>query len=520
MPPEATLSQWRQQGLLANLPDSWRQPLARLALAWVALFLLTAQDWFDMAWQWWDSSTYNHILFVPAIIGWLVWIRREDVLKLTPQGWWPGLVAVGGALFLWLIGSIAGVNLVSQAGAVLTMPAAVLAILGPRVSYGLLFPLAYSIFLIPFGDELVPALQMITAKIVVVLVEWSGIPAEIDGVFINTPAGLFEVAEACSGVKFLIAMIALGILICNVCFNSWKRRIGFMAVALALPIIANGVRAWGTIYIAQSQGVEFAAGFDHVFYGWVFFAIVIGLQLALWWKYFDRAPEDPAIDPEQINASPWLARLARYGLSFNAVTAGLCAMVLAFAVWHGLATRSEASVAEQVALPQVPGWQLIDYSPMVSWEPRAGGAKHRMLGRYRSNDGQEVDVFVAIYASQGEGREATAFGEGALTPETSWRWLEPGPSDQQAMGDYLLAEGRVKRLARTSFRRGELTTGSPARFKLATMADRILLRPRPTIMLILSAEQKTDNNPQQAIASFEKALGDRGEWMDRVARLR
>ncbi|MCB2089550.1 MAG: exosortase A [Sphingomonadaceae bacterium] len=520
MLPEASLSQWRQQGLLANLPDSWRQPLVRLALAWAALFLLTAQDWFDMAWQWWDSSTYNHILFIPAIIGWLVWIRREDVLKLTPQGWWPGLVVLGGALLGWLTGSIAGVNLVAQAGAVLAMPAAVLAILGPRVSAGLLFPLAYSVFLIPFGDELVPALQMITAKIVVVLVEWSGIPAEIDGVFINTPAGLFEVAEACSGVKFLIAMIALGVLICNVCFNSWKRRIGFMAAALALPVIANGVRAWGTIFIAQTQGVEFAAGFDHIFYGWVFFAVVIVLLLAMGWRYFDRAPEDPAIDPEAINASPLLAWFSRYSLSLNAVIAALFAIVLAVALWHSMAIRSAAPVADQVELPQIAGWELVDYTPQVAWEPRASGADHRLLGRYRSANGEEVDVFLALYSSQGEGREATAYGEGAFDHRTSWRWLEPGPSDAEAMGDYLLANGQVKRFARTSFRRGDLTTGSPARFKLAIMADKITLSPKPTIMLILSAEQRGGSNPEQAIASFEKAMGNRGAWMDRVARLR
>jgi len=45
-------------------------------------------------------------------------------------------------------------------------------------------------------------------------------------VFIDTPAGLFEVAEACSGVKFLIAMTAFGVLASNVCFVGWKRRFG------------------------------------------------------------------------------------------------------------------------------------------------------------------------------------------------------------------------------------------------------------------------------------------------------
>ena len=136
----------------------------------------------------------------------------------------------------------------------------VLVATGPRVAAGVLFPLAYMAFLVPFGDEIVPMLQTITATMAIELTQMSGVPAEIDGVFIDTPAGLFEVAEACSGVKFLVAMVALGTLVAHLCFRSWKRRALFMAAAVVVPVLANGVRAWGTIYIAHSQGIEFAAG--------------------------------------------------------------------------------------------------------------------------------------------------------------------------------------------------------------------------------------------------------------------
>ncbi len=144
----------------------------------------------------------------------------------------------------------------------------------------------------------------------VALTHASGVPAQIDGVFIDTPVGLFEVAEACSGAKFLIAMVALGTLVAHLCFASWKRRAAFMAAAVVVPVLANGVRAWGTIYIAQSQGLEFAAGFDHIVYGWVFFAIVIVALLGAAWPFFDRTPDDPLLDAEAIEASPLLTRLA------------------------------------------------------------------------------------------------------------------------------------------------------------------------------------------------------------------
>lgn len=253
-PASATLT-----GGWKSLPAAWRAPLLHLAAAWLALFLAFADDWKAMALQWWDISTYNHILLIPLILAWLVWQRWSELQKLEPQGWWPGVVLFAGAGFLWMLGAMSGLDLARQAGSVAMLGATVPLLLGPRVAMGVLFPLAYMASLVPLGEELVPTLQMITADITVALTRVSGIPAVIDGVFIDTPAGLFEVAEACSGVKFLIAMVAFGVLAANVCFVSWPRRIAMVAACVVVPVLANGVRAWGTIYAAQIVGAEAAS---------------------------------------------------------------------------------------------------------------------------------------------------------------------------------------------------------------------------------------------------------------------
>lgn len=519
MPPEAILSPPRSR-LTDRVADGWRLPLARLGLAWLTLFLLTGRDWLTMADKWWTVSTYNHVLFVPPIVGWLVWNRRRELARLTPQAWGPGLVLLAGALFLWLLGTLAGFNSASQLGAVLALQATVPALLGPRVAAGLVFPLAYMLFLVPFGDELVPALQMVTADIVIWLTRISGIPTHIEGVFIDTPVGLFEVAEACSGVQFLVAMLALGVLIAQTCFRGWGRRIAFLAFALALPILANGVRAWGTIYIAQFQGIAFAEGFDHIFYGWIFFALVVGILLALTWRWFDRDPEDPGIDAQALLNSRALGRLSHGAIGANAALAGVVALAAGFALWAGYASRIEADVPARIALPAVSGWQQVDYNPQVDWAPRASGAAHRLLARYRNDAGDEVDVFYALYPAQDDARDASAYGEGALVPDTPWRWVEPGRHSPETTGAVLLANGTVPRIAETSWRTGDLTTGSAARLKLATMRDRLLLRRRPTATLILSVEGRNAEASAEAIDRFVAAMGGRGAWMDRAAGLR
>ena len=509
----------RRALLAENIALAWRTPLLQLALAWSALLALFAGDWAAMAGQWWHSSTYNHILLVPIIIAWLVWQRAGELAQLAPRAWWPGLGLVTASLFVWLLGDISATATLSHIGLVGALQASVVTVLGPRLTWALAFPVAYAAFLVPVGEELVPALQMITAEITIALTHASGIPAIIDGVFIDTPAGLFEVAEACSGVKFLVAMVALGTLVCHVCFRSWTRRAAFMAVAIALPIAANGVRAWGTIYIAQSQGIAFAAGFDHIVYGWIFFAAVMAALLAIGWRFFDRKVDDPFIDAGRIAAARWPNVLERFSTAGWGVIAMLAAVALAMMAWSVRAHGVEASVSPQVMLPQVDGWTQTGTQQGYPWRPEINGADRTLVGSYRDGQGRSVDVIVAIYGAQEDGREAGAFGEGALPPGTPWRWLGAVPATHGGAGERLQALGTHRRLAYTWYRHGDWTGSSLLRLKLSNMRDRLLASPQPTISLIVSAPDTADQDAESVLAAFLQSVGPLPQWMDAVARV-
>jgi len=502
----------------AALPGEWRRALGLLALAWLANVVLFASDWKAMFLQWWDSSTYNHVLLIPFILGWLISLRWREVIKIAPQGWWPGLVLFGAAGFLWLLGDFAGLSLATQLGTVLMAQASVLTLLGPRASAALLFPLAYMLFLVPAGDELIPTLQTITAAITMALLDISNVPAHIEGVFITTPGGYFEVAEACSGVKFLIAMIAYGALVANVCFRSWPRRIAFMGLSVVMPILANGVRAWGTIYIAQSQGIEFAVGFDHIFYGWIFFAVVMVLVMGVAWKFFDRAIEDRMVDAGAIAANPRLARLAAFRVAQGRALGVMAALAALCIGWGAWANRLEAQVPPSVAFPAVPGWQQVDYTPRAAWRPRHSGASHVLLGRFRDAAGHTVDISYALYSAQNEGREAGGFGQGVLTPDTGWSWERSPAPLAGGHADRIQTAGPVHRLAETFYHSGDLLTGSNSRLKMQNIFDRLLLRENVTAALILSAEDEMPGQPsaEQSMRAFLAAAGPLEAWMDRA----
>ena len=499
-----------------EIPDRWRKALLSLGLAWLTIMALFRNDWAAMAGQWWNSSTYNHILFVPAIFVWLIWQRWPEVTRSEPRVSVWGLAPLALALLGWVLGSFAAFDLVRQSAVVAMLPATALIVLGPRAFVSVLFPMFYLIFLVPFGDELVPPLQMITAKLTIALTQLSGIPAVINGVFIDTPAGLFEVAEACSGVKFLVAMVALGALVANIGFRSWRRRALFMGLCVVVPILANGVRAWGTIYAAQYIGADRAAGIDHLIYGWIFFAVVIAAVIGLSWRFFDRSLGEPAIDINAILQAAWLSRWETPAVQAKVVVALAAVLTIAGLGWSHAALGLNATMPPRIYLPEVAGWKRVDYAPQYPWQPSASGADHRLLGSYADPNGQRVDLFYAIYAGQGEGREAAGFGQGAFVPGGDWSWSGAGPHTGLGKSELLVYRGSGERLAVTWYRNGDVLTGSNIRLKLAIIADRLALRSQHTAVLVISAERSNGQNPERAVDSFVKSVGPLGAWMDRI----
>ncbi len=453
----------------ADRASPWRDHLTALALVSAAILALFWRDAASMAAIWWNSSTFNHVLLVPPIIAWLIWQRLPELRRLRPAAWSGGLAlaAVGG--FAWLLGEAGGVAVARQLGLVLMLQGVVIACLGRTVARGLTFPIAYALFLVPFGEELVPTLQLVTADIAMGLLGLSGIPAHIEGVFITTPVGYFEVAEACAGAKFLIAMVAFGALVANVCFRAWPRRIAFMAASLVIPILANGVRAWGTIYIASRTSVDFAVGFDHVIYGGIFFAIVIALTIAAAWPFFDRAIDGPWLGPIRTERS------SRSSIGFVAVAA--IALVALAPAWSFAVSASAArALPAEIALPELAGWRRVP-AQGLAWRPNFANADLFRIARYRDARGREVDLAIAVYARQSEGHELVGFGQGAAE---GWAWTANADAPLGGRAERIGSHGLVREVL-SFYRVGSVLTGSGVGVKLETMKARLIGGPQQAV---------------------------------------
>jgi exosortase A len=493
---------------------AWRSHLLVLGTAAAAILALFARDAALMAGIWWTSPTFNHCLLILPIIAWLVRQRLPELRALAPSAWAPGLIWVGAGGAAWLLGEAGSVSLFRQAGLVLMLQGAVIAILGKAVARGLAFPLFYAMFLVPFGEELVPPMQEVTARMSMALLALAGVPAHLDGIFISTPTGLFRVAEACSGVRFLVAMAALAALVANLCYRAWPRRLAFVAAALAIPVAANGVRAFGTIYVAHLTNNEVALGFDHIVYGWIFFGLVIALIMAAGWPFFDRKPAEPWFDPADLQPP---GAGAASGAKALQVAAAAVALAAAAPLWSGAVAAAGTSAAAPLALPDVEGWTRVHGDG--AWQPHYVGADRIALGHYRNAAGEAVDLAIILFTRQGEGRELVGYGQGAADEDGAWSWTADTAPPPGGKAERIGSHGRVREVA-SFYRVGDILTGSPARAKLETVKVRLLGGPQRAVAVLVAAPAPADGiSPRPAIDAFLHDLGPIAPLADRAAGL-
>lgn len=305
-------------------------------LLWVAFYSSSLQT---MVRAWLDTGTYQYAFLIYPIVIWLVWSRRRiTAVQPLNQSWW----AVGGILgasLLWLLGELVSVNVVQHFAIVAMLPCLVLAFYGRHVARSLMFPLGYMFFAVPWGNFLVGPLRTVTARMSVHLLQLSGAVVFLSGHLIEVPVGSFEVADACSGIKFFIATTALGALYAYLFYHSWRRRLIFIFAALIVPIIANGFRVYFTILIGQTFGMQYATGTDHMVFGWQFFGTVLVLLFLAGW-YWRQEPVSVVPDAaEPIRAASWSEALA---LAIAALVALLSGSISASAMAPGALRTSAA----------------------------------------------------------------------------------------------------------------------------------------------------------------------------------
>ena len=284
---------------VAAWPGAWASAaFALLAVGATAAFL-HRDAIVAAAHTWWSSPTYRYGLLVPPVVLWLLWRQRDAFRQTAPRTWPFGLFLVGAAALAATVGQAVSALVLEQLALVATLQAATLTLVGPRAFRPLAFPLFYLYLAVPVGDGLIPPLQELTARFAVGALELAGVPVRLDGVLIRIPSATFHVAEACAGLRFLLASVAVGLLLAYLFFRSWWARLLFTALSIVLPIVGNALRAAGVVLIAHLSDARLALGFDHLTYGYVFTALllacIVGLAAAFGSPRRGGSPRQPQV---------------------------------------------------------------------------------------------------------------------------------------------------------------------------------------------------------------------------------
>jgi exosortase A len=259
----------------------FRVVLPGLALGLLLLGALFNREVLAAVRTWNESTAYNHCILILPIFAWLVWDRRFSLIGVPILPDRRFVLLALPCIAAWTVAERLGIMEGRQLMLICLVQVLCLSVLGWRMYRALLGPLLYLFFLVPFGAFLTTTLQDFTTSFTLTGLGLLGIPYYSDGYIIQIAQGTFLVAEACAGLRFLIASIAFGVLYALVMYRSIPRRLIFILVSIVTPVIANGFRALGIVVLGVYLGSAEAAGADHLIYGWVFFSFVILLLVVL-----------------------------------------------------------------------------------------------------------------------------------------------------------------------------------------------------------------------------------------------
>ena len=218
---------------------------------------------------------YSYGLIIPFIAAFLVWQRRDQIERMPFNGSWAGFVLALFGAALGAIGKLSALFTLEHYSVVITLYGLVLALTGWRVFRLLWVPLLILLFMVPLPDFLYQnfsaQLQLLSSKIGVWFIRLVGISVYLEGNVIDLGTYKLQVAEACSGLRYLFPLMTIGFLMAYF-FKAafWKRALLFVS-SIPITILMNSFRI-GTIGVMVDHwGVQMAEGFLHEFQGWAVF---------------------------------------------------------------------------------------------------------------------------------------------------------------------------------------------------------------------------------------------------------
>ena len=268
-----------------TLSDSLRIYKVRFAVTLLLLGCLYYPVVPSMVMQWYDDPNYSHGFLVPLIAGYFLYQRLGDLNKMTVRPESKGLFIILSGLFMLIVGYAGTEFFTMRASMVVILTGMVLYFFGKDILKAAALPLGYLFFMVPLPyivyDAFAFPLKLFVAKYSVIFLKMLGIVVWREGNIIMIPDMVLEVADACSGMRSIMSLLALSVAFAFFTQKTAVKRLALVLSAVPIAIITNALRVIMTGILAQYWGARAAEGFFHEFAGIAVFGIAMVLLVSL-----------------------------------------------------------------------------------------------------------------------------------------------------------------------------------------------------------------------------------------------
>ncbi len=264
--------------LLKDLPGNLAGRIGPAHIAIAVFFLLLFYPTImELMREWSENDNYSHGFLIPVISLYMAWSRRERWAGLRPSSFAPALAALILSILLHIAANIGAELFTMRCSMIFTLAALIWYLGGTRIFIAVFIPLAYLIFMVPIPaiiwNKLAFPLQLFAARTTAGVVQAMGISILREGNILHLAMTSLEVVDACSGLRSLTSLLALGgaFAYLTPIRNISRWLLFFSAVPIAVAV--NILRLTATAIMATRIGEEAAQGFLHDMSGMFVFVV-------------------------------------------------------------------------------------------------------------------------------------------------------------------------------------------------------------------------------------------------------
>ncbi len=457
--------------------------------------------------QWWNSTVYSYGFLIPIISGYIVWQRREAIFTTSPlPACFSGGVLLLAGLFLFAFGHAGGILTLQQLSLMVTLMGLVLFFLGGAYFRRLALPIQYLWLMIPIWDLFTRHLhlpfQVLSANLGVMFLQQVGVPVYQEGLYIHLPNITLEVAEVCSGVNYLIAVIAIGIPLGYLFLHRWQTRIGLLVFGLVVSALSNSLRVGLIGVLSYYELSGDLHGPYHTLQG-VFVSVIGYGALFAGLCFLARRQGPPPATPERTDRA-----LASDSPRTGWLALPVCALFLVTGGYGYFFSPTPVPLAHDLSEwpMQMGEWRGREIAPNATFAHL--GADRTLSRIYQNPAGDAVRLYIGYFESQTQGKELAGLATNDLDANATPVTLQMGSGAESpmAVNQHLWQKRGQGHLTLFWYDVGGKVLLDPKRVKLQTAWNALTRAETPGALIAVSTDMDDPRQIPKHVAAGEALI--------------